>query len=136
MCADLQAPCDGVNGAIDSLMHLKDRHPHLRVVLSIGGAGSPEIFPIVASDPLLRDNFARTALGLIATSGLDGLDSTQGPVPTSSPTSSRTLFTCLLHRGISSLSAAFLDPMHVLTGLGGRQLCGNTPVTNSRGPTS
>ncbi|KAB5578440.1 glycoside hydrolase [Coniochaeta sp. 2T2.1] len=73
-CADIQAECDGVNGAIGSLMHLKDRHPHLRVVLSIGGAGSPEIFPIVASDPMLRDNFARSALGLIEASGLDGID--------------------------------------------------------------
>ncbi|KAH8906011.1 family 18 glycoside hydrolase [Coniochaeta sp. PMI_546] len=72
--ADGQAPCDGVEGALGSLMHLKQKHPHLRVVLSIGGAGSSETYPIVASDPLLRENFARSALGLIEASGLDGID--------------------------------------------------------------
>jgi chitinase len=73
--ADAQAPCDGVEGALGSLMHLKQRHPHLSVILSIGGAGSPDVFPVVASDPILRDNFARSALGLVEASGLDGIDS-------------------------------------------------------------
>ena len=56
-------------------MHLKQKHPHLRVVLSIGGGNSSEIFPIVASSTLLRDNFARSAKGLVEASGLDGIDS-------------------------------------------------------------
>jgi chitinase len=73
--ADAGAPVDGVQGGLGSLMHLKQKHPHLRVVLSIGGGNSSEIFPIVASNTLLRDNFARSAKGLVEASGLDGIDS-------------------------------------------------------------
>ncbi|KAI1499050.1 family 18 glycoside hydrolase [Biscogniauxia marginata] len=72
--ADATAPCDGVKGGLGSLMHLKHAHPHLRVVLSIGGAMSSETFPVVASDTLSRDNFARSARGLVEASGLDGID--------------------------------------------------------------
>ncbi|KAK3393691.1 glycoside hydrolase superfamily [Podospora didyma] len=72
--ADATAPCDGVQGALGSLMHLKQRYPHLQVVLSIGGGNSAETFPIVASNTLLRDNFARSARGLVEASGLDGID--------------------------------------------------------------
>lgn len=73
--ADAGAPVDGVYGGLGSLMHLKQKHPHLQVVLSIGGGAASEIFPIVASSTLLRDNFARSALGLVEASGLDGIDS-------------------------------------------------------------
>jgi chitinase len=55
-------------------MHLKQKHPHLQVMLSIGGTGSAEVFPVVASDELLRHNFARSAQGLVEASGLDGID--------------------------------------------------------------
>ncbi|PTB65983.1 glycoside hydrolase family 18 protein, partial [Trichoderma citrinoviride] len=72
--ADARAPVDGVQGGLGSLMHLKQRHPHLQVVLSIGGSTASEVFPIVASNTLLRDNFARSALGLVEASGLDGID--------------------------------------------------------------
>ncbi|CAJ2499675.1 Uu.00g025280.m01.CDS01 [Anthostomella pinea] len=72
--ADAQAPCDGVHGGLGSLMHLKQAHPHLRVILSIGGGSSSDTFPVVASDTLLRDNFARSARGLVEASGLDGID--------------------------------------------------------------
>ncbi len=60
-------------------MHLKQKHPHLQVVLSIGGSASTETFPVVAADTILRDNFARSALGLVEASGLDGID---GEAPT------------------------------------------------------
>lgn len=56
-------------------MHLKEKHAHLRVVLSIGGGNSSEVYPVVAGNTLLRDNFARSALGLVEASGLDGIDS-------------------------------------------------------------
>ncbi|KAI0014972.1 glycoside hydrolase [Xylariomycetidae sp. FL0641] len=72
--ADARAPCDGVHGGLGSLMHLKETHPHLRVVLSVGGGLSSETYPVVASDVLLRDNFARSARGLVEASGLDGID--------------------------------------------------------------
>ncbi|KAK7913826.1 glycoside hydrolase superfamily [Apiospora marii] len=72
--ADTQAPCDGVQGGLGSLMHLKQAHPHLRVVLSVGGSGAGGTFPMVAANALLRDNFARSAKGLVEASGLDGID--------------------------------------------------------------
>lgn len=72
--ADATAPCDGVQGALGSLMHLKQKYAHLQVVLSIGGGGSADTFPIVASNAVLRDNFARAARGLVEASGLDGID--------------------------------------------------------------
>jgi chitinase len=56
-------------------MHLKQKHPHLQVVLSVGGAAASQTFPIVASNTLTRDNFARSVRGLVEASGLDGIDS-------------------------------------------------------------
>ncbi|RYO84842.1 hypothetical protein DL766_001534 [Monosporascus sp. MC13-8B] len=74
--ADTEVECDGVKGGLGSLMHLKQAHPHLTVMLSIGGGDSSRIFQIVASNTLLRDNFGRSALGLVEASGLDGIDIT------------------------------------------------------------
>jgi chitinase len=56
-------------------MHLKQQHPHLQVVLSVGGRCCSEMFPVVSGDAGLRENFARSALGLVEASGLDGIDS-------------------------------------------------------------
>ncbi|RYP57111.1 hypothetical protein DL769_009678 [Monosporascus sp. CRB-8-3] len=72
--ADTQAACDDVKGGLGSLMHLKQAHPHLTVMVSIGGGDSNKIFPTVASNVLLRDNFGKSALGLVEASGLDGID--------------------------------------------------------------
>ncbi|RYP93237.1 hypothetical protein DL770_000612 [Monosporascus sp. CRB-9-2] len=72
--ADTEVECDGVKGGLGSLMHLKQAHPHLRVMLSIGGGDSSEIFPIVASNTLLRVNFGQSAQGLVEAAGLDGID--------------------------------------------------------------
>ncbi|KAL1835851.1 hypothetical protein VTJ49DRAFT_5970 [Mycothermus thermophilus] len=73
--ADARAPCDGFQGALGSLLHIKQKYPHLQVLLSIGGGASAETFPIVASNAVLRDRFARSARGLVEASGLDGIDS-------------------------------------------------------------
>lgn len=56
-------------------MHLKQRHPHLQVILSVGGGASADTFPVVASSTILRDNFGRSVRGLVEASGLDGIDS-------------------------------------------------------------
>ena len=72
--ADAGADVDGVKGGLGSLMHLKQRHPHLRVLLSVGGGDSVETFPVVANSPVLRDNFARSVKGLVEASGFDGID--------------------------------------------------------------
>jgi len=55
-------------------MHLKQRYPHLQVVLSVGGSASAEMFPVVASSAGYRDTFARSARGLVEASGMDGID--------------------------------------------------------------
>ncbi|KAG6016930.1 hypothetical protein E4U54_000091 [Claviceps lovelessii] len=72
--ADTRAPVDGVQGALGSLMYLKQQHPHLQVILSVGGESASDVFPVVANDALLRDNFAQSAWGLVEASGLDGID--------------------------------------------------------------
>lgn len=73
--ADIRAPVDGVEGGLGSLMHLKQQHRHLKVILSIGGPAASNIFPSIASNPGTRQNFAHTAAGLVKASGLDGIDS-------------------------------------------------------------
>ena len=72
---DVQAPVDGVQGGLGSLMHLKQTHPHLQVILSVGGANSAASFPVTAANAIYRDNFARSARGLVEASGFDGIDS-------------------------------------------------------------
>ena len=73
--ADTQMDVDGVKGCLGSFMVLKQQHPHLKVVLSIGGGAASQNFAAVASSPIARDHFARTASNLVHASGLDGLDS-------------------------------------------------------------
>jgi chitinase len=77
--ADARAPVDGSSGGLGSLLQLKQQHPHLRVLLSIGGGTTSSIYPSVASDATLRTNFARSVLGLVEASGLDGIDSESSP---------------------------------------------------------
>ncbi|CAK7208007.1 hypothetical protein SEUCBS139899_010841 [Sporothrix eucalyptigena] len=72
--ADLKMPCDGANGALGSLLHLKQQHPYLQVIVSIGGTEFSSVFATVAANPVYRDNFARSALALIEASGIDGVD--------------------------------------------------------------
>lgn len=73
--ADIRAPVDGVEGGLGSLMELKQRYRHLKVVLSIGGPSASGVLVSIASNPATRNNFAYTAAGLVVASGLDGVDS-------------------------------------------------------------
>jgi GH18 family chitinase len=77
--ADLHAPCDGFQGALGALLHMKQKYPHLQVFLSIGNPSSADIFPLVASNAVLRDRFARSAWKFAEASGLDGIDSKSFP---------------------------------------------------------
>ena len=72
---DLQAPIDGATGCVGSFINLKQLHPHLQVILSIGGGGNSQNFPHVASSAATRDNFGRSARALVDASGFDGIDS-------------------------------------------------------------
>lgn len=76
--ADSQIEVDGTQGCLRSLVRLKQEHPHLKIILSVGGGGQgSSSFSDVASDPLRRDTFARTALELVTAFGLDGIDGTR-----------------------------------------------------------
>jgi chitinase len=66
---------DGVKGCLGSFMVLKEEHPHLKVLLSIGGANSSQNFAAVAATAARRDNFAKSANLLVREARLDGVDS-------------------------------------------------------------
>lgn len=68
-------PVDGASGCLGSLMRLKQRHEHLQIILSIGGGSGSQNFASVASSAGTRDNFGKSAKGLIEATGFDGIDS-------------------------------------------------------------
>ena len=71
----MQMPVDGSTGCLGSFMRLKKQYDYLKLILSIGGAGASQNFAHVASCAAARDNFARSARGLVDASGFDGIDS-------------------------------------------------------------
>lgn len=73
--ADGKMDVDGVKGCLGSFMVLKAKHPHLKVLLSIGGGNSSHNFSIVAETAARRDNFAKSANLLVREARLDGVDS-------------------------------------------------------------
>lgn len=73
--ADAQMPVDEATGCLGSFMRLKQQHEHLQIILSIGGGGASHNFATVAASALTRDNFGRSAKGLVDASGFDGIDS-------------------------------------------------------------
>ena len=75
--ADAKMDVDGASGCIGSFMRLKDQHEHLKVVLSIGGGAASQNFATVAASTITRDNFGRSAKGLVDACGFDGIDSKQ-----------------------------------------------------------
>ncbi|KAG5984912.1 hypothetical protein E4U55_002668 [Claviceps digitariae] len=72
--ADAQASVDGAQGAFGSLKNLKHLHSHLQIILCVGGESCQTVYPVVASDALLRETFAQSTAGLLLASGFDGID--------------------------------------------------------------
>jgi chitinase len=67
-------------GCLGSFTRLKRQHQHLQLIISIGGGGASQNFARVAASAATRDNFGRSAKGLVDASGFDGIDSTS-PFP-------------------------------------------------------
>ncbi|PMD20929.1 glycoside hydrolase family 18 protein [Hyaloscypha hepaticicola] len=72
--ADCQKPVDGATGCLGSFMRLKAEHEYLKLILSIGGGSASQNFATVAASAATRDNFGRSAKGLVEASGFDGID--------------------------------------------------------------
>ena len=74
--ADTQIPVDGTEGCLPALVKLKrERYPHLRVILSIGGGAGSAQFPAVAADRGRTKRFCETVVLMVQRYQLDGIDS-------------------------------------------------------------
>jgi len=73
--ADLQLPVDGMTGCLAACLAQKQSHPHLRLLLSIGGSSGSSTFAEVASSAVTRDTFAASARQFIDKYNFDGVDS-------------------------------------------------------------
>lgn len=74
--ADTQLPVDGTFGGLNAFGKLKADNKHLKLLLSVGGAGSgSNNFAAVARNEGARKVFAHTAKKLVTEYGLDGIDS-------------------------------------------------------------
>src|SRR5271163_1948875 len=68
-------PVDGATGCLGSFMRLKQQHEHLQLILSVGGGAASQTFATVAASAATRDNFGKSAKGLVDASGFQGIDS-------------------------------------------------------------
>ncbi len=69
--ADL--PADG-HGAFRQLRVLKEKHPHLKTLISIGGWTLSGKFSDIASTPEAREKFSKSAVAFMVRHGFDGVD--------------------------------------------------------------
>jgi len=56
-------------------MRIKQQHEHLQLILSIGGGAASQSFATVAASAATRDNFGKSAKGMVEASGFQGIDS-------------------------------------------------------------
>jgi chitinase len=72
--ADCKISVDGVTGCLGSFLVQKQKNPHLKVVLSVGGGNAGANFAVAASYAASRDLFAKSAATLVTNGHLDGID--------------------------------------------------------------
>ena len=65
---------DPYAGVLGALFVLKQKNPHLKIGISVGGWGRDANFPIVAADSTKRDNFAKNIVKFIEYLGFDFVD--------------------------------------------------------------
>src|ERR1700712_4570633 len=74
--ADCQMPIDGTQGCLRAFAQLKVQYTHLKLILSVGGAGSnAAAFAAMAADSSKRNIFASSCRGLLDQYSFDGIDS-------------------------------------------------------------
>ena len=77
--ADTEIDINGdgsVKGCLNDLRSLKKTHPNIKTILSVGGGGEGSApFPNIASNGIVRGNFAQSAKQMVDTYGFDGIDS-------------------------------------------------------------
>ncbi len=61
-------------GNIGALRVLKQNHPHLKVIISLGGWTRSQDFPAIAASANARSTFSESCNNFITTYGLDGID--------------------------------------------------------------
>lgn len=61
-------------GHMGQFKQLKEKYPHIKVLISIGGWSWSDNFSDVAADPVKRDQFAASAAEFVSKYGLDGVD--------------------------------------------------------------
>jgi chitinase len=65
---------DGKQGCLAALSKLKEQHPQIKTLLSVGGGSGSADFPAVAADFNCREAYARTAREFVDRFSLDGID--------------------------------------------------------------
>jgi chitinase len=69
-------PVDGAQGCIGAFMKLKqESHPHLRVLLSVGGASGSAPFPSITADDVKLHAFCTSLRDMLQKHNFDGVDS-------------------------------------------------------------
>jgi chitinase len=63
-----------MRGSFNQLRLLKEAHPHLKTLISVGGWTLSNKFPQVAATQQGRDNFAASCVEFMQTYGFDGID--------------------------------------------------------------
>lgn len=71
---ELGGKAEDAFGHFGQLRQLRDKYPHLKVLISVGGWSWSDNFSDVASDPVKRDKFAASAAKFVSDYGLDGVD--------------------------------------------------------------
>jgi hypothetical protein len=71
-------PVDGAQGCIGAFMKLKQElHPHLRILLSVGGASGSAPFASITADDSKLHAFCTSIRDMLQKHSFDGVDSKQ-----------------------------------------------------------
>lgn len=72
---DLKKDIDGYEGCLAALAALKQRNPHVKTIISVGGGSGSGAFPALAGNPEARSTLARELVDFCDRHCFDGVDS-------------------------------------------------------------